>query len=206
MNKIDHFVFFHPNLEEGIQYIKNHLGIDAQIGGQHLGRGTWNALFSLGEDIYFEIISPDPKQMPFEGQRWMGVDHFEKPTMIRWAASVNNLADAVTQSEKQGIHFGEIQEGSRQLQNGETLRWQLTEPSRKEVVEPLPFLIEWTGAVHPAAGKKKAASLHKLILGSPDVTTLKNQLKWLQLPIEVVQRDTYSIEVSLDTSNGIKTI
>lgn len=202
MNKIDHFVFFHPNLEEGIEYIKNLIGIKAEIGGQHLGRGTWNAIFSLGNDCYFEIISPDPKQLTFESARWMGVDNFKTPQFIRWAASVTNLQETLEQAKKRGLVLGEIQEGSRKLGDGNTLKWQLTEPSMSEEIEPVPFLIKWTGAVHPSKGREVQATLHKLILSHPDADLLKQQLSWLALNIEFIKAEKPKISVELDTLVG----
>jgi len=202
MNKIDHFVYFHPKLEEGIQYINKLTGIEATAGGQHLGRGTWNAIFSLGESCYFEIISPDPRQIPFHNARWMGIDYIEVPQLIRWAVSVNNLKALLLKAQTMGMAVGEVQEGSRKLQNGEALKWQLTAPSMVAAVEPLPFLIEWATEVHPSQGKKVAATLDKLTLSHPNPSSLHQQLAWLELNVEIVEAEKPAISVELNTPLG----
>ncbi|MDK1010172.1 MAG: VOC family protein [Actinomycetota bacterium] len=57
---VDHLVYSTPDLDEGIHLVEQLFGTDVTPGGRHENWGTRNALVSLGESTYLEIISPDP--------------------------------------------------------------------------------------------------------------------------------------------------
>ncbi len=48
LSRVDHLVYAVPDLDRGIAYIEQLLGIRATLGGRHVGRGTHNALLALG--------------------------------------------------------------------------------------------------------------------------------------------------------------
>ena len=71
---LDHVVYGVSDLQLGIDAFKRVTGVKPVIGGQHVGLGTHNAIFSLGNETYFEIIAPDPEQSHMVSEpQWMGM-------------------------------------------------------------------------------------------------------------------------------------
>ena len=97
MNKIpqniDHLVYTAPTLDEGIDAIEKILGVRAIIGGKHAQYGTHNALLSLGDSIYLEIIAPDPNlESPMDG-RLLEDSYSKKPKLTTWVLREDNIGE-----------------------------------------------------------------------------------------------------------------
>jgi len=151
---IDHLVYLVHDLEDAAQKLGDALGVTFSPGGRHLNRGTKNVLLRIGPKTYFELMAVDPDNSSFSGERWMGADHLPAGVfgrLSRWGLQVDGTdMEAKAQLlEEQIPGAGVIQPGSRQLADGKTLRWQLTDPGT-EAVRTLPFLIDWCGDPTPA--------------------------------------------------------
>src|SRR5690349_11197497 len=57
---LDHVILGCSNLDLGIALVEERTGVRAAIGGIHPDRGTMNALASLGDRHYLEIMAPNP--------------------------------------------------------------------------------------------------------------------------------------------------
>ncbi len=121
-NQLDHIVIAHPNLDIAMQEFANLTGCSPTYGGPHVGGGTHNALVSLGESVYLELISPDPKQVgngsrpnlrPNLGER---LATYTGSQLLAWAVRSNNLDQMV--GEHCGIETATPFDMSRQQPNG----------------------------------------------------------------------------------------
>lgn len=150
--RVDHLVYGVPELGAGIAEIERLLGVRAVMGGEHTGRGTHNALLSLGRTSYLEIIAPDPQQPRSSGPRPFGLDTLREPRLVTWAMAVRDIAKHVEDARAAGYDPGAALKMSRALPDGGELRWKLTlrPDALTEPVRLAPFLIEWEPGAHPA--------------------------------------------------------
>src|ERR1051325_11190713 len=122
---LDHLVYATPDLEATCRDLESRLGVRASAGGQHAGRGTHNALISIGPKAYLEIIGPDPLQ-PETKPVWFDIDQLTAPKLIAWAVRIDDL-EAFVKEISPNANVGVVRSGSRKTPEGTTLSWQLTE-------------------------------------------------------------------------------
>nr|MCW1954693.1 VOC family protein [Roseobacter sp.] len=93
MYEFDHLVIAAQELEAGVAWAQERLGVALQAGGQHARYGTHNALLGLAEGLYLEVIAIDPEAAPPAGARWFGLDAFSgAPRLVTWVCRVKGLA------------------------------------------------------------------------------------------------------------------
>ncbi|MEX0684058.1 MAG: VOC family protein [Dehalococcoidia bacterium] len=189
---IDHLVYAVPDLESGIEAIAGQLGVRAAHGGKHEGRGTHNALLSLGGRAYLEIIAPDPEQPEPSGPRPFGLDDLHEPGLVAWAMAVRDIEARVAAARDAGYDTGAVAAMSRRLPDGGELRWRLTfraEPDgRSRPGDGLvPFLIEWESEPHPSATAPGGCGLVDLEAEHPRPAEVEGMLA--ALGVEMVVGD-----------------
>ena len=121
LQRIDHLVYAAPDLDAACAEIERRLGVAPSPGGQHIGRGTRNALVAIGPKSYLEIIAPDPDQPNPNRPRWFKIDSIETPRLVAWAASATNLPQLVADAARRGVHLGSVTSGSRERADGVAL-------------------------------------------------------------------------------------
>jgi Glyoxalase-like domain len=124
--------------------------VRAAIGGAHPGRGTHNALLSLGPLHYLEIIAPDLTQAESASAPVAMLKQLATPTLVDWAVHTPDIVQLAERWRKAGVAFQGPTPGSRMRPDGKMLRWQtlILKDDRDGL---LPFVIEWDpGAVHPS--------------------------------------------------------
>ncbi len=154
---LDHVLLGCNDLERGIDFIEQHLGVRAVFGGVHPGRGTQNALLSLGDRRYLEIIAPDPKQKELG---WHSeIARLTEPRLAGWAAHVSDIDELSSRLRKAGILFQGPQPGSRRRPDGRMLSWKtLTLADDRGGL--LPFFIQWgADSLHPSIDAPAGCSL-----------------------------------------------
>ena len=101
MNRLDHIVFAAQDLDAAVESLHGRLGVRAGAGGRHVGFGTHNALLSLGEDAYLEVIAPDPTQPP-PARRPFGLDSLAAPGLAAWAVACTDIDATVARARELG--------------------------------------------------------------------------------------------------------
>jgi hypothetical protein len=179
----DHMLLGCGDLDQGIDFVERRLGVRAAIGGVHPGRGSRNALLSLGERRYLEIIAPDPAQPRSSDVRLLY--KIESPRLIGWAAHVDDMDEVVRRLTAANIAFEPPKPGSRKRPSGQLLRWKALS-LRDDQGGLLPFFIEWDkDSPHPSTDAPGGGRLEHFEIGAPKPDALRSVLSKLQLDVAV---------------------
>ncbi len=187
---LDHILLGCSDLDQGIAWVEQHTGVRPAIGGVHPGRGTRNALLSLGKLHYLEVIAPDPAQASLAAAApslLHTLRHMDAPGIVTWAAHTNNIQGLAAKLHKAGVAFEGPNPGSRKRPNGQMLHWQtLNLDDNREGL--LPFFIHWgAGAVHPSADAPSGCRLQSFGAASPDPHELSGVFQQLGIEVQVEQ-------------------
>lgn len=203
---IDHLVYAAPSLEEGMDAIEALLGTRPVQGGKHPTFGTHNALLSLGDNTYLEIIAPDPGlEAPGRG-RLLEESFAQKPHLATWVMRSESIDSLRAQAVKGGLLLGEVEAGKREKPDGSVLSWKLTDPYALPYQGLLPFLISWGDSPHPAKAVPRAGELIELVLFHPQPQEIRDKLKLLGIDLKVNMADKPSLRARIKTSKGIVTL
>ena len=129
MAELDHIVYACRDVADGSRYIEELTGAIAVVGGQHVGRGTHNALLTFDDHTYFEIIGIDPSQPEPNRPRGFGLDELGAPKLVAYAIHTvgdETLLDLGETVRSAGFDPGVSLAMSREKPDGELLEWELT--------------------------------------------------------------------------------
>jgi len=166
--RIDHLVYTVPHLGEGMDAMEAMFGVRPVPGGRHPLLGSHNALLSLGDETYLEVVAPDPdltrppRGVVFEMEAISG------PRLATWALRSEAIEDAVSRASQAGVALGPVLDGSRERPDGTVLRWRLSDPYAMAFGGVVPFLIAWGDSPHPARSAPHAGVLLALEAQHPD--------------------------------------
>jgi hypothetical protein len=198
--EIDHLILGVADLDRGIAEIERRTGVRAAPGGVHPGRGTRNAVLSLGPDRYLEIMAPDPAQPALN---WFHrIAALREPALVGWAVHVRDLEGLARQARAAGIAIEGPAPGSRARPDGKTLRWKaFTLGDDRGGL--LPFAIEWDPASpHPASDAPAGCSLEGLGLRSPAPAGLARELAALGVEVPVEKGEPASLLAAIRGPTG----
>lgn len=203
---IDHLLYASPELERGMDAIEALLGVRPIPGGRHPRFGTHNALLSLGENSYLEVIAPDPDLPAPARGRLVNLSDEDMPRLITWVMRVPNLAAFVQDPARARSGIGPIEAGSRQQADGSLIEWQLTDPYVMPMEGAVPFLIDWGNTTHPARTTPAAGELTGLRIEHPDSSGVRAALAALETDADVADADQCRLFASIQTSDGVRTL
>jgi len=200
---VDHLVYSTPDLDEGIHFIEQRFGANVFPGGRHENWGTRNALVSLGETTYLEIIGPNSERSNRQTPRLFSIDRIDRPCLVTWAAKGSNLTDIAIAARSAGIDLGSVSHGSRLLPDGNVLSWQLTDPYADRMDGILPFFIDWGDTAHPLAALPAECALLAVNLEHPHAQRAELAMKAVGITTHVATADAAAIRATIRTPNGI---
>ena len=175
---IDHLVYASNDLTSASATVTDLLGIAPTPGGQHVGRGTYNELLSLGGATYLEVIGPDPRQPSPDGPRPFGIDRLTGPALVAWCVRPRRpLTLIVAEARAAGAELGGVSAMSRRRPDGVLLEWELTLPQLDGPFGmALPFMIDWADSAHPTDTLPAAVDLLELAIHHPQPEVLRAAL------------------------------
>lgn len=200
--QLDHLVYAVRDLEQGIASIERLIGVRAAIGGKHTGRGTHNALLSLGTGAYLEIIAADPDQPPPAEPRPFGIDRVREPRLVTWAVRVADIERRVEAARASGYDPGPIAGMSRALPDGGELRWRLTLPRRRAGDGLVPFLIDWEPGPHPSQTAPAGAMLIELQGEHPRPDSVQPLLDAIGVELQLIESASPALIATIEGPNG----
>jgi len=205
---VDHLLLGVPDLDRGISWVEQKTGVKAVVGGSHPGRGTRNALLSLGGRQYLEIIAPDPAQTTFGFQ--IDLRKLTEPRLVTWAAASTDLDGLATRATAAGQRIMGPRDGSRVTPAGATLKWRslsVEHDLASADVDPIPFFIQWAAdTTHPSATSPKGCELQSFAIQHPKPEALLALLKAVGIDATVTTAPAARLRATLRTPNGVVTL
>jgi hypothetical protein len=197
--QVDHLVLGVSDLNAGIEEFRSRTGVEPVFGGNHPDGGTRNALASLGDGTYIEIIAPNPDAEL--SPMYASLKNLATLTPIMWAVGVENAEAAKALLDSKGYPAIGVRKGSRIKPDGSVLKWQtVAVPSSSSY---LPFFIQWDkDSTHPSKSSPAGCSLASLSITDPNPETLEKLLAAFQLTPDVKTGTPASFAIVLKCPKG----
>ena len=198
---IDHIILGAKDLDSAVRAFEQSTGVKPQFGGVHPGRGTRNALVSLGDGTYLEIIAPDPDQKDARG---MGADlaTLQRTMPVGWAIGTTDVAALRAQLDRRAFRSSEPEPGNRATPSGAHLSWVTFGVSGIDD-NVAPFFIQWADpSQHPSHSAPAGCRLRSLSVKTPQPDSLAMLVGQLGLKVTITRNDRATIAVSLDCPKG----
>ena len=174
---LDHIAINCATLAEGVDWIQGKLGVRVPLGGKHPIMNTHNAVMSLGEGIYLEIIAADPEAGPAERPRWFGLDDPE--VKARLAASGPYLSAYICRSDDvaETVRLAKTDLGKVYTMRRGDLVWQIG--IRDDGAAPMgglhPIIIQWPNGPHVSTRMADlGCRLKEIIVRPPNVEAMQS--------------------------------
>ena len=206
--QIDHIIWAVPDLDAGAEYFEQMSGVTPIVGGVHPGRGTRNKLASAGDNMYFEIIAPDPAQMPFDPadnpvQAFAHtIAQMPGPEVDMVAYSTPDLESAAEAGRQLGLQVVGPTPGQRVTPDGVLIRWSHVDFIGHDFGQFIPFAINWLDSPHPSTTSPEGAVIEGVTVEHPRADELRKIYEALGVPAEVVQASEPVIIVHLSSGKG----
>ena len=196
--QVDHILLGIDDLDRGMAQFEKMTGVRPVQGGKH-PRGTHNALVSLGEGTYLEILAVQPGVAP--PKEYEGLKQLHSLTPIGWAVSSKDSTQLRNRLTSAGMAVTESSAGSRTTPVGTKLSWQTF--GLEEGFEEAPFFIVWSPqSAHPSTTSPTGCRLQQWRVAGPHLTNLDHLRSALDLRIDVAEAKSTALRLSLQCPKG----
>jgi len=166
MEQLDHVVLAVSDLDQAKSDFETQTGVMPADGGAHDGLGTRNALVAFDNNVYLEIIAPDPEQ---ELEDTMGekLSQLSSPRLLHWAIRSKNLNKVFDRADNIKLYPGQVKAMSRKVPDGPRMKWEVLGIGGHEDAGCVPFYIDWLRASHPTKKMPKVGNLKSFQVSIP---------------------------------------
>jgi hypothetical protein len=201
---VDHLLLGVSDLDQGVAWVEKMTGVRPLIGGVHPGRGTRNALASLGGRQYLEVMAPDPAQegvpLPYD------LRSLTSPRLVHWAAATDDIERVAKIALAAGMKVFGPNEGARARPDGRMLKWKLLDVQARmgEIrFSPIPFFIQWAAdSQHPSQDSPEGLELRSFEIESPEADIEVKTLRALGVKADMKQTGEPLLRARLKTPKG----
>ncbi len=199
---LDHIMWGARDLDAGIAFLEAKTGVKAVFGGVHPKRGTRNALLSLGQGQYLEILALDPAQPNVRDERVAELERLTAPRILTWAAATRDIEALDKKVRAAGLATSGVVAGAREKPDGTVLRWKTWSVGGHDG-DVVPFVIEWDPASrHPSIDSPGGCTIRALRLEHPDPAKMNRLLEAMGLAVRARQAERARITALLSTPRG----
>jgi len=207
MAVLDHLVYAVADLEVGRRRLTESTGVTAAAGGAHPGRGTHNALASLGSS-YLELIARDPAQPDVVGPIPFGLDSVTGDGLVAFAVRPDpgDTIDAlVDRARAAGYEPGAVLAMSRRPPDGGELHWRNTLPP-PVAGGVIPFIIDWGSSAMPSTTAPAGLAVTAFGVAGPDPDSVRAAHRAIGIDAPVVLGDPAGLTAELRGPTGTVTL
>lgn len=199
---LDHFIYAGRDLDTMSAQFEQMTGVTPGRGGRHPGMGTHNALASLGNDVYFELLAVDPTQKDkLQGTMGARIDALPSPRLFAYMLKGQDLVRQQKVLSGHGIS-ADLFDASRTTPDGRTLKWRLLVPHDNPFGDFVPKFIDWLDTPHPATTSKPGCSFESFEIGHPEASRLRSLLTELGASVPVDTSDRAHFRLCIGSPKG----
>ena len=202
---LDHVILGCNDLDAGIRFVQEHTGVRAAPGGVHPDRGTANALLSLGDRHYLEIMAPDPNAKDVQvwaARQLEALKNLANPRLMGWAVHRDDIESLAKKFQQSGLRILGPWPGSRKQPDGRIVNWKSFSLA-DDRHGLLPFFIEWgKDSVHPSSGAPTGSHIERFALADSDTEDLSKALRGIEVEAPVEHGQMAQLHLRIIGPNG----
>ena len=202
---MDHVIYAVDDLDAAATVIFDREGLASVPGGRHEGWGTANRIVPLGES-YLELITvvdvEEAEQSEFGRavRRALTEDH----PLVGWVVATDDIDGVAKRLEL------EVEEKSREAEDGSTLSWRVAGIERALKSGALPFFVQWDVPPerHPGAADVRHETDARGIAWVEVCADDRDEVReWLgddaqDLPVRITDGDPALAAAAIETGGG----